>query len=126
LLPQPDLGGEAEVDKQVHSEGSRAEALVSLIRGSQRLLLQPHDADARQALLVLLATVPLTVGEEDPLLITALVKEACAHADELAFRLEAPGYSGLYIAATTARLCQTLTILRTQLAPMREESPAAA
>jgi hypothetical protein len=116
------------VDEQVLSEGSRAEALTVLIRSSQRLLLQPHDADARQALVVLLAAVPLTSGEDDSLLITALVKEASAHADELAFRLEAPGYSPLYIAATTARLCQTLTILQAQLAPnaRREVPPAAA
>ena len=116
------------MDEQVLSEGSRAEALTVLIRNSQRLLLQPHDADARQALVVLLAAVPLTSGEDDSLLITALVKEACAHADELAFRLKAPGYSAVYTAATTARLWQTLTILQMQLAPfaIREGPPAAA
>jgi len=74
------------VDEQVLSKVSCARALAILIRGSQRLLLRPHDTDVRQALVVLLATVPLTFGEDDSLLISALVKEACAHADELAFR----------------------------------------
>ena len=81
------------------------------------MLLNPDDSEARAVLSLMLATVPLAVADHDSLSITALVKEARAHAEELAYRLEAPGYSSLYIAATTARLHQTLTILQWQLAP---------
>jgi len=81
------------------------------------LLLQPSHDDTRDMLAFVLATTPLALGECDSLLIAALVNEARAHGEELAYRLEAPGYSSLYIAATTARLHQTLTILELQLAP---------
>lgn len=95
---------------------SRTEAIAILSRSCRRLLLHPDHSEARAVAALLLATVPLTGADRDSLLITALVKEARAHAEELAYRLEAPGYSSLYIAATTARLHQTLTILQLQLA----------
>ena len=101
---------------------SRAEAIALLSRCCRQLLLRPDRADARDLLAFVLATVPLTFCESDPLLITALVKEAQAHAEELAYRLEAPGYSSLYIAATTARLHQTLSILQLQLPLEAEEA----
>ena len=99
------------------AQTSRAEAIELLSRCCRRLLLQPSHDDTRHMLAFVLATTPLALGECDSLLITALVKEARAHAEELAYRLEAPGYSSLYIAASTARLHQTLTILQLQLAP---------
>jgi hypothetical protein len=95
---------------------SRAEAIALLSSNCRRLLLQPDHGDVRHMLAVVLATAPLTFGDSDSLLITALIKEARAHAEELAYRLEVPGYSSLYIAATTARLHQTLAILQLQLA----------
>jgi hypothetical protein len=104
------------VEEHLAVEMSRAEAVALLSTSCRRLLLQPDQGDARDVLAFVLATVPLTLGKCDSLLITALVKEARAHVDELAFRLEAPGYSSLYVAATTARLHQTLTILQLQLA----------
>jgi hypothetical protein len=97
-------------------QASRAEAIALLSSNCRQLLLQPDHGDVRQMLAFVLATAPLTLGDSDSLLITALIKEARAHAEELAYRLEAPGYSSLYIAATTARLHQTLTILQLQLA----------
>jgi hypothetical protein len=109
------LAQEIDVKRQPAVQTSRAEAIALLSRCCCRLLLQPDDGDARDVLAFVLATVPLTFCEEDSLLITALVKEAQAHAEELAYRLEAPGYSSLYIAATTARLHQTLSILQLQL-----------
>lgn len=105
------------MERDPAAQTSRAEAIELLSRSCRRLLLQPSHDDTRHMLAFLLATTPLALGECDSLLITALVKEARAHAEELAYRLEAPGYSSLYIAASTARLHQTLTILQLQLAP---------
>lgn len=99
---------------------ARAQATALLSRCCRQLLLQPDHTDARDVLAFALATVPLTLCESDPLLMTALVKEARAHAEELAYRLEAPGYSSLYIAAATAKLHQTLSLLQLQLPPEAE------
>ena len=107
---------EIDVKRNPAVQTSRTEAIALLSSNCRRLLLQPDDGDVRQMLAFVLATAPLTFGDFDSLLITALIKEARAHAEELAYRLEAPGYSSLYIAATTARLHQTLTILQMQLA----------
>jgi hypothetical protein len=108
---------ETDVERDPAAQTSRAEAIELLSRYCRRLLLQPSHDDTRHMFAVVLATTPLALGECDSLLITALVKEARAHVEELAYRLEAPGYSSLYIAATTARLHQTLTVLQKQLAP---------
>lgn len=101
------LGGERE--------GDRRRAIAVLVRGCHRLMLQPHDAEAQAALVAVLATARVAEAEVDSLLVAALVKEAAAHADELALRLDSPGYSALYIGATAARLCQTLNLLQRQL-----------
>ena len=104
------------------AQTSRAEAIALLSMCCRRLMLQPDHDDTRRLLAFVLATYPLAFREhDDSLLIITLVKEAMAHAEELTFRLEAPGYSSLYIAATTARLHQTLAILQLQLAPGRIE-----
>jgi hypothetical protein len=66
----------------------------------RRLLLQPDHADARHMLAFVLATAPLAFGDSDSLLITALIEEARAHAEELAYRLEG---AGIFLAFTSRR-----------------------
>jgi hypothetical protein len=93
----------------------RAETLEALLDAGRRLQLNPEDDETRATLATRLASLRLAAEDRDTLFVAALIKEATAHADELSFRLEAPGYPALYIASIAARLCQTLITLRRQL-----------
>jgi hypothetical protein len=92
----------------------RREQLQILVGACHWLLLEPENDEPRRAL-ALLTAGGLEATELDPPLIAALINEANAHGDELSFRLDSPGYPALYIAATTARLCQTLEELQLHL-----------
>jgi hypothetical protein len=96
----------------------RVDQLNALLASCHRLLLDPRDEEARTLAVLVLGAAALAERADDTRLATALVAEARAHAEELAFRLEAPGYSSLYIRAVTARLCQTLQVLRVQFMPL--------
>ncbi|MBY0319459.1 MAG: hypothetical protein K2X72_12100 [Reyranella sp.] len=61
---------------------------------------------------------------DDSPLVAALIKQVRAHADELAFRLDAGGASSLHVGASAARLCQAVKALRGQTAGSRQSSPA--
>lgn len=91
---------------------TRNEIVDLLLDGCKLLMLRPHDYGAREAMARAVATFAVAAEQGDTLLIRALAEEAKANGDELAFRLDSPGYSTLFIEATAARLCQTLTLLR--------------
>jgi hypothetical protein len=94
---------------------NRTDQLKSLRDACHRVLLEPQNAQSRAILGRAVAATQLAPLEGDTLLTASLVKEARAHAEKLAFRLETPGYPALYINAITARLCQTLAVLELQL-----------
>ncbi len=63
---------------------------------------------------------------DDSPLVAALIKQVRAHADELAFRLDAGGASSLHVSAIAARLCQAVNALQRQTVGSRQSSAAAA
>ena len=52
----------------------------------------------------------------------AVVDEVQTRAESLAFRLESTGYTGLYLSAATAMLCEALVQLRMQLTAIDAET----
>ncbi|SEP50750.1 hypothetical protein SAMN02990966_07755 [Rhodospirillales bacterium URHD0017] len=81
----------------------------------QHLLLRPDDVVLRERLMRMIATSRLATMPDANAFVRGLVAEARAHADSLAFRLEATGHDCLHISARTALLCQTLAHLKLQL-----------
>jgi hypothetical protein len=63
---------------------TRTEQLEFLLATCHRLMLEPHGGEARRFATRLLATADLLAEKDDQPLVAALIKEACAHADELA------------------------------------------
>jgi hypothetical protein len=108
--------------KTSHLAAERAEQLAFLLASCHRLMLDPQDGNVRQFAAVMMAQADVTPHDGDLPLAGALVKEARAHLDELAYRLEAPGYPPVCIGALAARLCQTLTALQFHLVAPGPES----
>jgi hypothetical protein len=96
-------------------KADRDEQLAFLVSICHRLMLEPQDGNVRQFVALMLAQAEVRVLAGDTPLAAALVKEVQGSLDEMAYRLEAPGYSPLYVGAVAARLCQTLTALQTHL-----------
>jgi len=76
----------------------------------ERVMLDTDDRTT--SLSALLPAIDALKEDGLPPLMAALVKEARAHASELAFRLEQPGIAPIHLRATAARLCQTVAVLR--------------
>lgn len=97
----------------------RTEQIEFLLAACHRLMLEPRDAKARSMAMILLMTGDLSAETGDSRLVACLIKEARAHADELAFRLDSGGASSLHVGAMAARLCQSVTALQAQIASRR-------
>jgi hypothetical protein len=107
---------EALMQKKGHRPyDDRAEHLEFLLDKCRQFALEPYGCTAPMVMGPMLATSGLMPHEDDSPLVRALLKEANAHIDELAFRLEPPGRSASYVDAVIGRLCQTLTVLQFQL-----------
>jgi hypothetical protein len=107
-------------------KADRDEQLAFLVSICHRLMLDPRDGNVRQFTAVMLAQAAVRALAGDTPLAAALVKEVRAHLDEMAYRLEAPGYSALYVGAVAARLCQTLTAFQSHLDGARPQPGRAA
>jgi hypothetical protein len=101
--------------RRTEAQQERNDELTLFLRACQGLLLEPQGGDRRDALAVVIGRAALISLPGDSLLVASLLNEAWAHAEELAFRLESPGYPGLYVSALTARLHQTLAELLRQV-----------
>jgi hypothetical protein len=91
------------------------ESLEVLDRACQQIALRPHDEAARLLLAMAVMSAELAPSIEDSALVRALTEEARAHSEDLAFRLERPGYDSIFIGAAAAKLRQTLAVLKEQV-----------
>lgn len=81
----------------------------------RRLALQPNDESARQYASRAVSITPLLHGANDTIFVRALLSEARASAETLAFRLEGAGCDRLTVCTLAAALSRALAELRSQL-----------